>query len=195
MIGLRAQLRLPRRFHAGFGVAALPASFVDVSSGIASAVSGLDATESDLVGSGLDDGFSLKLFAGWRPFPEEVFFIQAGYAYFQLDGALEANDVLTLGLIDDLSTAQGWVELNTALHAGELELGFRWSVEDVRFRVSMGLAVVLGSASDVQVDIEGLPAAEARVAETQAAQAVDDGFTGSGVFPSLGFGVAYDLRL
>ncbi|MEO1232080.1 MAG: hypothetical protein AAFZ18_24585 [Myxococcota bacterium] len=127
-VGGRLQFRLPGRLHVGAGLGALPGGLLDATSGVVTSVARLDEGLSALVTEGLDDGWMAKTYIGWTPFFGEAFYVQAGYAYLGLNGGLNAADLGLLGVDLQGLPVAGTAGLGAALHAGELELGFRWAI-------------------------------------------------------------------
>lgn len=192
-VGARLQLRLPARLHLGGGVGALPGGLLDMSSGVVTSVADLDEATSALIAQGLDDGWMGKAYLGWSPFVGEAFYLQVGYAYIGVDGGLSAADLGLLGVDLPSLGVSGNATFNAAMHAGEVELGFRWAVDDVRIRLSIGLTAILAAESTVNLDTAGLSAPQIAALEGETGALIDDGLTRYGFIPTVGLGVGYDL--
>lgn len=193
-VGARTQLVLPFGLHLGAGLGALPDGLLDVTAGVASRVGGLDDASAGLVQQALSDGWMTKVYAGWSP-NSGAFYLQVGYGYLGLEGSLTSAQLASLDGLQAVAAFPGTATLSTGVHALEGELGFRWAIDDVRVRLSVGLTAALASNTTFQIEAANLPATEATRLGELAAGAVDGGVERFGYLPTVGLGIGYDLGL
>jgi len=192
-VGGRLEVEAWHRLRVWTSLGVLPGPYVEIIDGIAQELGGYNDATSELVVSSLDESFVWRVHAGWRPFEDEGFTVDAGYTLATLGGDTRASELLGAALGRDIDAVSGSTfDIDSTLHSLGIELGWRWSIlNELTLRAAVGFVGTVASSTRV-----------ASTPNTRVSQAISDELAGylDGIytsyvyFPYVGIGIGYGLH-
>jgi hypothetical protein len=179
-IGIQAGLEFPigLRLSAGYGW--LPAPYRDFLTRSLAKSAGAGNNTAAVIRQGTQEGRTLRLQAGIRPFRDLGFYLDAGIANIKLGGSIEGESLR--------GVTPGTYEATTSINTWLVELGYQaWAGRHFTFAAGLGVNGIMGSTSELSGP--GLdPELAKSIAET-ADQHVED----YGVIPTLTLRLGFDV--
>ncbi|MCB9646434.1 MAG: hypothetical protein H6730_07515 [Deltaproteobacteria bacterium] len=195
LVGGMLSVELPGRLELGGGFGAVPDAYLAAVGEVVTSIGGLASTEADVVQSALEGRWAARAFVGWRPSPKAGFYLRFGYQALRLGGSLGASDALAM--VTGVTTAvsvSGSVSATSTLHMLYGELGYRWSLDPVSIRLSLGFTGTVGSTVDITVDTPTNQALADQLAALGESY-LQDNLRQYVMTPTIGLAIGYDIGL
>ena len=193
-IGGALTLGLPGRLELGGAFGVVPEAYLDTAATVVTSVAGLEATESDIVQSALDGQWAARAFVGWRPFDTGGLYLRFGYQALRLGASLDTTDLATVSGIVAAAQVSATVSAQSTLHMLYGEVGYRWLVDGLTVRLSLGFTGTVSSEVDLSVDMPTQVALAEQLVGIGETYLQDELQTYT-MTPTLGLAVGYELGL
>jgi hypothetical protein len=190
-VDLRGQLETPIRVRLSSSVGFMPGAYAGAINGFIRSTGAYDQATSDVVSSSFDTSFVFRAHAGFRPFPKEGFYFEAGYGRVAFGGDAHARDVVAAGTGRNLPpSAFGTLDafhVSSTLHMLDVEVGWEFlTAKRLLLRGSLGGAFTFAATTTIERDTPGgtPPIVQPYVAEARTR--LDQAYTSYGFTPVVG---------
>ncbi len=191
-IGFQAGVELPfgGRLFAGYGW--IPAAYLDVIIGAATAASE-DTGSRAVISNTFDRGHAWRVQTGIRPFRKLGLYLDGGYSQVRLEGSLAAADIAAVAGVPESQVGGADYAVSSTIHMWLLELGYQALLAD---RLVLGIAA--GVMGTIDANTEATPSfgglgAEERLLRDLATEVVDQQIESYGFVPTLTLRLGVDL--
>lgn len=153
MVGGRITLETPDRLRLSTALGVMPGAYVDLINDTALAFEWYGEPTAALIEAVVDNSLVSRTHAGWRPFAERGFYMEAGYTFVGLSsGTVDDSDLTgATGVSGPSGGGNSEFDVGAQLHMLDVELGWRWALwEQLAVRAALGGAFTVSSSATVE---------------------------------------------
>jgi hypothetical protein len=155
-LGGRIGVELPGRIRIASSLGFLPDAYAKTLNTFLVGENMYNQATGDLVRSALKNSLVWRLHAGFRPFENYGFHMEAGYGLIALGSSATATEIVagTSGYPLSAGDSGKSVSVNSTLLMLDVELGWEWFWDQIYFRVSLGGAFTLFASTWVKANYQ-----------------------------------------